>query len=446
MIILAWRDDYWENDSVNSDSLKGVLQQFVSRPLPKCRARELVLPTGSGKVVGLTGVRRSGKTFLFFHKIQQLVEQGIGRPRLLYLNFEDDRLQPLRAEDLDLVLRCHRELFPETIGQRCYLFLDEVQNVPGWERWVRRLHDTEKVEIFVTGSSSHLLTRDLATALRGRSLTLEVFPLSFAEMLAFRGIVWQPSHPDSESLVRGALEQYLRWGGFPEVVLAEEALRPLILGEYASLMLYRDVVERYGLRNEALIRELLRFAFRNTATLLNVSKLHRDFTSLGFSVSKNTLHEYLGYLEDSFLLFLLPKQERSLRKQAHNPKKLHVIDPGLVAAFQGNPDRDVGRKLETTIFLHLRRQFRALYYYANGGEVDLCNEEGTAFWNICWNLTDPDTAHREKAAMALGKSRSKQAKGMLLYHEFTAALKSTLPQAQPAWRWLLEQGKAPSRP
>ncbi len=431
---------------MNSDSLKGVLQQFVFRPLPKCRARELVLPMNSGKVVGLAGVRRSGKTFLFFRTIQQLAEQGIGRPRLLYLNFEDDRLQPLRAEELDLVLRCHRELFPETIGQRCCLFLDEVQNAPGWERWVRRLHDTEDVEVFVTGSSSHLLTRDLATALRGRSLTLEVFPLSFAETLEFRGIVWQPSHPDSESVVRGALEQYLRWGGFPEVVLAEEALRPLILGEYASLMLYRDVVERYGLRNEALIRELLRFAFRNTATLVNVSKLHRDFASLGFRVSKNTLHEYLGYLEESFLLFLLPKQERSLRKQAHNPKKLHVIDPGLVAAFQGNPDRDVGRKLETTVFLHLRRQYRALYYYADGGEVDLCNEEGTAFWNSCWSLTDPDTAHREKAAMALGRTRAKRAKGMLLYHEFAAALKSALPEAQPAWRWLLEQGKASSRP
>jgi len=320
-----------------------------------------------------------------------------------------------------------------------------VQNVPGWERWVRRLHDTEDVEVFVTGSSSQLLTRDLATALRGRSLTLEVFPLSFAEVLEFRGIVWQRAHPDSESVVRGALDHYLRWGGFPEVVLAEEALRPLILGEYASLMLC-DVVERYGVRNEVLIRELLRFAFRNTASLVNVSKLHRDFASLGFSVSKNTLHEYLGYLEDSFLIFLLPKRERSVRKQAHNPKKLHVIDPGLVAAFQGNPDRDVGRKLETTVFLHLRRQGRALYYYANGGEVDLCDEEGKAFWNTCWSLTDPDTTGREQRSLALGRSRSKQAKGVLLYHEFAPALKSALPEAQPAWRWLLEQSKEESRP
>ena len=344
-------------------------------------------------------------------------------------------------------MRCHRELFPETLGQRCYLFLDEVQNVPGWERWVRRLHDTEDVEVFVTGSSSQLLPRDLSNALRGRSITLEVFPLSFGEVLEFRGLVWQPSHPDSESVARGALEHYLRWGGFPEVVLAEEALRPLILGEYASLMLCRDVVERYGVRNEALIRELLRFTFRNTASLLSVSKLHRDFASLGFRVSKNTLFEYLGYLEDSLLLlFLLPKQERSLREQAHNPKKLHVIDPGLVAAFQGNPDRDVGRKLETTVFLHLRRRGRTFYYYANDSEVDLCNEEGTAFWNTCWSLTDPDTAGREQRSMSLGHARSKDAKGVLLYHEFSPALAGALPEAQPAWRWLLEQRKEKSLP
>lgn len=433
-------------DPVNSDNLKAVLQQFVSRPLPKCRSRELVLPVGSGKVIGLAGVRRSGKTFLLFHTLQRLVAQGIERPRLVYLNFEDDRLQPLRAADLDLILRCHRELFPRTIGKRSYLFLDEVQNVAGWERWVRRLHDTEDVEVFVTGSSSQRLTRDLSTALRGRSLTFEVFPLSFAEALDFRGIVWQPSHPDSESVVRGALEEYLRWGGFPEVVLAEEALRPLILGEYASLMLYRDVVERYGIRNEALIRELLRFAFRNTASLVNVSKLHRDFTSLGFRVSKNTLHEYLGYLEDSFLVFLLPKHERSLRKQAHNPKKLHVIDPGLVAAFEGNPDRDVGHKLETTVFLQVRRQCRALYYYANGGELDLCDEEGAAFWNTCWSLRDADTVQREERSLRLGRTRAARAKGILLYHEFASDLRAALSEAQPAWRWLLEQSRGETHP
>ena len=422
---------------MTSDNLKYVLRQFVERTLPVCRPRELVLPTETGKVIGLAGVRRSGKTFLFFDTIRRLAEQGVDRRRLVYLNFEDDRLQPIKAADLDLVLRCLHELFPETSRQRLYLFLDEVHNVPGWESWARRLQDTEDVRIFVTGSSSRLLSRDLATALRGRSLTLEVFPLSFREYLAFRGIPIVPSSAANESSLRAALEAYLQWGGFPEIVLADETLRPLILEEYTSLMLYRDVVERYGVRNEKLMRELLRHAFRNTASLLNVSKLHRDFTSLGFTVSKNTLFEYLGYLEDAFLVFLLPKQEASVRKQAHNPKKLHVIDPGLVAAFKAYPGRDVGHKLETAAFLHLRRRRKDLFYYANGGEVDLCDGEGTMFLNTCWNLAEPETMKREKGAMALGQTRWPDARGRLLYHEYAPGVETTFPTAEPAWRFLI---------
>ncbi len=428
---------------MNSDNLKYVLRQFAERRLPKCRPREIVLPMGSGKVVGLAGVRRSGKTFLFFDAIRRLAEQGVERRCIVYLNFEDDRLHPVRAEELDLVLRSLHELFPETIGRRVFLFLDEVQNVPGWERWVRRIHDTEDAEIFVTGSSSKMLSRDPATALRGRSITFEIFPLNFREFLAFRGIEPAPYSTESESLVRSALEEYLAWGGFPEIVLAEEALRPLILTEYASLMLYRDVVERYGVRNEPLMREMLRHAFRNTATLLNVSKLHRDFRSMGFSVSKNTLFEYLGYLEDSFLVFPVPKLSESLRKQAHNPKKLHVIDPGLVAAFKANPGRDAGRRLETAVFLEARRRRKDLFYYADGGEIDLCDGQGTMFLNSCWSLADSETRQRESRQMALGKRLWPDAEGRLLYHEYTpGAVEIEVPGACFAWRYLADAAGA----
>jgi predicted AAA+ superfamily ATPase len=421
---------------MTSDNLKYVLRQFSERALPACHPRALALPTDTGKVIGLAGVRRSGKTFLFFDAIRRLAEQGVDRRRLVYLNFEDDRLQPVQSADLDLVLRCQRELFPDTLGQRVYLFLDEVQNVPGWERWVRRLKDTEDVELFVTGSSSRLLTRDLSTALRGRSVTLEVFPLSFSEYLAFRGIPVVTSSADSESVVRAALTDYLDWGGFPEIVLAEAALRPLILEEYASLMFHRDVMDRYSVRNEQLMRAILRYAFCNTASLLNVSKLHRDFTSQGFTVSKNTLFEYVGYLEDAFLLFLLPKRDPSIRKQAHNPKKLHVIDTGLVAAFKAYPGREMGHKLETAVFLHERRREKRLFYYANGSEVDLCDGEGGRFLNVCWNLDGPDTLRREAEAMAFGHARWPQADGRLLYHEYTPSSSAAVAGAEPAWRYL----------
>lgn len=420
-----------------SDNLKYVIRQFVERALPVCKPRELVLPIGTGKVIGLAGVRRSGKTFLFFDAIQKLAAQGVDRRRIVYLNFEDDRLHPIRAEELDMIVRCWREVFPETVGRHTYLFLDEVQNVPGWERWVRRLCDTEDVEVFVTGSSSRLLTRDLATALRGRSITLELFPLSFREYLSFRNVDIVPHSADNESLLRFELESYLFCGGFPEIVLADEALRPLILEEYSSLMLYRDVVERYGVRNEKLMRELLRHCFRNTGSLLNVSKLHRDLTSQGITVSKNTLFDYLGYLEDAFLIFLLPKREASLRKQEHNPKKLHVIDTGLMAAFQAFPNRDLGHKLETVVFLENRRSRKDLFYYANGSEVDLCDAEGKLFINSCWSLADSETLRREKAAMDFGSKQWPTAEGRLLFHEYLPGLEQEMPGAMAAWRYLL---------
>jgi hypothetical protein len=428
---------------MNSDNLKYVLRQFVERPLPKCRPRELRIPEGSGKVIALTGVRRSGKTFLFFDMISRLAARGVRRQRIVYLNFEDDRLQPLASRELDLVLRCQRELFPETAGQRLFLFLDEVQNVPGWERWVRRLHDTENVELYVTGSSSRLLTRDLATAMRGRSITLEVFPLSFREYLSFRDIKAVPSSADSESQVRNALEAYLKWGGFPEVVLADVTIRPLIVEEYVSVMLYRDVIERYRVRNQTLMRELLRHCFRNTASLLNVRKLHRDFTSMGLTVSLNTLLKYIEHLQDSFLIFLLPRQEQSLRKQAHNPKKLHVIDPGLVAAFKVNPERDVGHKLETAVFLDVRQQRKNLFHLTNGSEIDLCDGAGEMFINTCWSLTEPDTVAREAAAMKFGQARWPKAQGRLLYHEYAPSQIAEIADAEPAWRFLIQN--QPSR-
>lgn len=428
---------------MTSENLKYVIRQFTERLLPDCKPREILIPIGTGKVVGLAGARRSGKTFLFFDTIQKLAAQGVERYRIIYLNFEDDRLYPIRVKDLDMILRSWHEVFPKAIGQRKYLFLDEVQNVSGWERWVRRLCDTEDIEVFVTGSSSQLLTRDLATALRGRSITLEVFPLSFREYLVFRKIEIVPHSADNESLLRHELAAYLNCGGFPEIVLADESLRPLIIEEYSSLMLYRDIVERYGVRNEKLMRELLRHCYCNTGSLLNVSKLYRDFTSMGYTVSKNTLFDYLGYLEDAFLVFLLPKQETSLRKQEHNPKKLHVLDTGLISAFQSFPNRDLGHKLETVVFLENRRSHKDLFYYSNGSEVDLCDADGKLFINVCWSLADTETLRREKAAMEFGLTQWPGSEGKLLFYEYQPELEREVTGAQSAWSYLLRSTTQP---
>lgn len=424
---------------MNSDNVKYVLREFAERPLPTGHARELQLPTDTGKVIGLSGVRRCGKTFLFFDAMRQLLDRGVPRHRVLYLNFEDDRLHPIAAAELDMVLRCQRELFPDARTGRIYLFLDEVQSAPGWQRWVRRLHDTEDISVFVTGSSSDLLTRDLSTAMRGRSITLDVFPLSFREFLGFRGITARDHDAASESEVRAALTEYLRWGGFPEVVVAAPELRPLILDEYASLMLWRDLVERHAIRNENVMRALLRHCFRNTATLLSLTKLHRDLVSMGVEAGKNTLYDYCAMLEESGLIHLLPIHDASVRRQARNPRKLHVIDPGLATAFAARAERDLGRKLESVVFLQCRRRARAWHYALGAHEIDLCDGEGTTFLNTCWSLVDVPTLQRETAALQFARAELPEANGTLLYQEALDDIDLRIPGARPAWRWLIEQ-------
>jgi len=161
---------------MDKETLKYVLAQSGTRPWPPATPRTLELPLDSRKVVALVGIRRSGKTYLLYETMRRLEAQGVDRRQMLYLNFEDDRLLPIQAGELDLILRAHEELYPEMAGRKKYLFFDEVQNVPSWEIYLRRLHDTEEACLFVTGSSSHLLSRELATGLRGRSVSTRCFP------------------------------------------------------------------------------------------------------------------------------------------------------------------------------------------------------------------------------------------------------------------------------
>lgn len=403
---------------MNKETLKYIYQQFLERSLPAYYARSYTLPLGSGKIITLVGVRRSGKTFLLFELIDELKAQGVQPEQIIYLNFEDDRLHPIQNVELDLILHAHGELFPHTINKKRYLFFDEVQNVPDWQRYVRRIYDTENVEIFLTGSSSKLLVRDISTALRGRTIFREVFPLSFNEFLHFKGLSYTPYSRDDELRMHNALEEYVAWGGLPEVVLAEPSLRPLILEEYTSLLLFRDLIERYQVRNEPVMRYLLKLCFSNPATLISAHKVYRDLNSAGYKVSKNTIYEYLHYLEDAYIVFSCPLHTSSVRKQEQNPRKYYVIDTGLIQAYRAEPERDRGRKLENVVFLHERYSSKEIFYYKNKHEIDLVvGEQPQRFLNVTWSLEDRTTAKREYDATLFGKEKFPSSEGKLLSHE-----------------------------
>jgi predicted AAA+ superfamily ATPase len=423
---------------MDKETLKYVLAQTAARPLPPATSRTLELPLDSRKVVALVGIRRSGKTYVLYETMRRLGAQGVDWNQMLYLNFEDDRLLPIQTGELDLILRAHEELHPEMAGRKKYLFFDEVQNVPSWETYVRRLHDTEEAGLFVTGSSSHLLSRELATGLRGRSVSYEVFPLSFAEFLKFRGLEHVPYSRASESRMAAALEEYLKTGGLPEVVLADESLRARILKEYVDLVFYRDLVERYGVANPMLMRRLLRHCLGHPASLFNVHKLYQDFRSQGLALSKDSLYNYLGYLEESFVVFTLPVAELSLRKQAMNPKKLHAIDWALAYPFVAEPSIDVGKKLETAVFLHWRRQREDLGYLAGDREVDLVvnREHPEQLINVAYSVSRAQTWEREIAALEEGAARFPRATRVLVAHEHTTRKPPAGIQLTDAWRYL----------
>jgi predicted AAA+ superfamily ATPase len=379
--------------------------------------------------------------------MRDLEAQGVDRRRILYLSFEDDRLLPLHAGELDLILTAHEELYPKVAGQRRYVFFDEVQNAPSWETYVRRLHDTEDVSLFVTGSSSHLLSRDLATGLRGRSISYEVFPLSFEEFLRFRGIEREPYSRTSDSRLVAALEEYLATGGLPEVVLADETLRPRILKEYVDLLFYKDLVERHRIGNPRLMRLLLRHCLAHPASLFSAHKVYQDLRSQGLSLAKDTLYAYMEHLEDSYVVFTLPVAERSLRKQAVNPKKLHPVDWALAHPFVPETRVDLGKKLETAVFLHWRRQQEDLGYLGGDREVDLAvgRERPSHLINVTYTATASSTWAREVGSLEAAAGRFPDAARVLVAHEHRRRRPPEGVEVEDAWRHLLGERPVPGR-
>jgi len=423
---------------MNKETLKYVMQQFFTWKLPEFRRRTVQIPANSGKIVSLIGPRRAGKTYMMFQIISDLYDAGIEREQIIYLNFEDDRLFPVDVQDMDNILKAHQELYPDVSHKKRYIFFDEIQNVSGWERYVRRIYDTEDVSVFLTGSSSALLQKDMSTTMRGRSITYEIFPLSFVEFLSFKEIDYVPYSAESEASVFHAFREYLNWGGFPEVVLAEEPLKLMILQEYASIMLHRDLIERYHVRNERLMRLLLKFCAEHTASLLSINKLFKDFTSQGLKSGKATLYDYMTMLEDSFIVFGCPKFDHSTRRQLQSPQKIHLLDPGLGRVYSMYPERDIGHRFESLIYLHARRQHKDICYYRNGFELDLCWGDGTVFLNAAWDMSDHDTQTRELRSMNAGLCMWPDAQAYLVY-----GIGDKLPAANTfhlveGWRYLLE--------
>jgi predicted AAA+ superfamily ATPase len=317
-----------------------------------------------------------------------------------------------------------------------------VQNVPGWEVYVRRLYDRGDLKLFLTGSSSKMLSKELATSLRGRTLSFYLYPLDFREYLAFRGIepVRDFEYSKQRFELKKLFEEYLYEGGFPEVVLEAPELRKKILQDYFEMMIYRDLVERYSVRNTTLLKALTKYLVTNIGNPFSVTSYYKAIKQEQ-EVSKGTLLEYLSYLEDISLVYFLPLFSYSLKAQTVNPKKVYCLDNGLRNAVSFTFSKDEGRLAENLVFLELMRREKEVYYWKNGGEVDFVVKEkdnSLTAANVTYSYS---IAEREVSALKKFSEEEEfapQIKELILLTKDTENTENGITYI-PLWKWMLDK-------
>lgn len=426
------------------------LAESLTTPLPAATPRSVVGPVAlPNKATAVVGMRRAGKT-TFLHQLRrERLERGVAPERLVYVNFEDERLADLPADQLHGLVEEYYRQFPSfRQKQEVSFFFDEIQQVPGWERFVRRLIDSERVEVFLSGSSAALLSREVATAMRGRGWEVLIHPFSFLEYLHHRQAPIPPNpallSPPERSAIERWFTHYLTEGGFPEVQGVDAATRHVLLRDYVDVALIRDVMERHHVGKVTALRWLVRHLLGNAACLFSVEKFYAALRSQGLRTSKDSLHDYLGYLTDCFLIRTTWLESGSERQRMVNPRKAYPVDPGLIPVFDRTGRANVGHALETVVLAELERRRTEVTYVRTpqGFEVDFLGKRpGVAaeLIQVCAGLGNEDTLEREiRALEEAGQVHPKAVRRLLTLT--SESVPTDVPRGiivQPAYEWLL---------
>ena len=399
--------------------VKSLIREFHHRPFPDFITRELNIPTDLDKIITLIGPRRSGKTFQLYQLAANLQDKA-GKTFLIFINFEDERLT-LDFRDLDLILQAYRELYPGNSPANCYFFFDEIQNVSGWEKFIRRLYDTVSRHIFLTGSNAKMLSSEIATSLRGRSISYEILPLSFREYLLFKGIEYDWYVPEVQGQVYNALESYIENGGFPELVNIEnESARNRILQEYYQVMLFRDLVERYEIKNIVALKYFLKRLLASSTKEVSVNRIYNDLKSAQIKIGKNSLYSFLDQAESIFLVNSLKKFSDKLPVRELGERKVFFIDTGLLNSLVYKFTADRGKAVEQIIYWELRRRQENIFFMKNGFECDFVtasrggDRKVTKAIQVCTDLSHTLTRARELKGLITACRKLKINRGMIV--------------------------------
>jgi predicted AAA+ superfamily ATPase len=448
--------------TISRDLLRLKLAESLAAPVPTLTRRDVRLPGIKGKAFAVIGVRRSGKTSFMAQCRSDRITAGSPAEAQLQVSLEDERLTGMDVADLAWLVDEHARQFPALRsrsakkGPPVTLYLDEVQLVPGWEGLVRRLMDGGDVQVFVSGSSAKLLSREVATGLRGRAMEVLVHPFSFREALRHAGVEPDVAYERLNARKRAALDErlrrYLKEGGFPEAQGVDARDRAALLSGYVDVVVLRDVIERHAVTNPLALRWIQRQLLASPGGAFSVKKHYDTLRSQGVPVGKDTLHAYLGFLEDAFVVRTVAMHSASERQRMVNPRKAYPVDPALIALFERSGHEQWGRVLETVILLELeRRGYETAYVRTpDGYEVDFLAQragETPLLVQACLESEADETWAREVRALAAARTKHRGARAWLVTMDATPPSRP-LPKGiawAPAARWLLEDSLALAR-
>ena len=395
------------------------------------------------EILIITGVRRCGKSSLMRLLCDDLLSsEDILENNILYLNFEDERFVPFTVQDFEPLYEAFFEL--ENPQGRNYMFLDEIQNINGWEKWLNRLYEFENIKIFVTGSNASLIGSEISTALTGRNRQIAIWPFSFREFLAMKGVLIDArsiyKRQKKVQIIR-LFREYLELGGFPEVLKIGDTT---LLEQYYKDIIYRDVIARYRIKNIKEIKELTLFLASNPGTIQSYKNMQKI---IGVR-SLNTVKNYLEALNDVYLFFSMDLFDYSLKRQIYNPSKIYCIDVALSNSISFRFSRNMGHIYENIVFLELLRRNKEIYYWKSkkGKEVDFIVKEGlhiTEAIQVCFSLEDKKTRQREFQALAEVKDELRAERLTVITddEESTVPIEGKRGQGEiniiSLWKWLL---------
>ena len=424
------------------DIFKTILREFYEESAIQSTPRELEIALDSGFVISIIGCRRAGKTTMLRQVIDKLLRKGVEKERILFVNFEDERI-PRHKDAFDALLLAHAELYPEISEKNCYYFFDEVQEMPDWELFVRRLHETKSKNIFVTGSNARFLSREIATALRGRTISYEVYPFSFREFLVHKNIDPQKRDTTKEkALIRKSFEEFIAAGGFPETIQVNPNLKSRVFRSYLDVMIYRDLIERYDIKNTEVLKAFIMKRLSNISKELSVNKTYNELKSNGFEVSKSSIYKFAEWCEEIFLLFSLPQYHESLVKQQGYVKKNYCVDNGLVTYTSFRASKDKGRLFENAVYIELKRRGKELFYHKDTKECDFVivdKDRVLQVIQVSLSMQEPEVRERELEGLIQAKKRTGAEKAMILTleEEEEAEINGEEVKILPAIKWFL---------